>query len=166
MRITRRMAFLTGAILVFASACLFSSNPTKPSAPGPEIDPDAAIVTGVVQLFDRTDGHISIAPDWLVRADWYIDVGDAEPPRFVARQLVRSGPDGAYDVRYTHPHAIAVVLTARVCTVDPQELECCLHEPPCDLPECTTVWITPAQIDAKLGTHERHTLRVGCAHAP
>jgi hypothetical protein len=148
------------------SACLFSTNPPKPSSSGGtgSSDPNAAVVIGQVQFYDRTDHHTRNMPDWVVRADWYVRTGDGS--RLEQSSVVRSNPSGVYEVQFSDPYLVRVEIRALVCTYNVNDADCCLDMPPCNHPICTQAWIAPVQVTLGPGSRERATLTVPCDHVP
>jgi hypothetical protein len=160
----RIAAGLALAAAVAGSSCLYSTTPPKPSGSGTEtVDPNAAVLTGTVQLYDRTDHHLRNMPGWAVRASWYVR---GTPPRLDHVDVVVSGGSGVYEVRRSDPDVVAVEIQGRLCGIDLEGMDCCLGDNPCNRPECTSIWTTPVRVDIAPGGRERRTVTVPCDHAP
>jgi hypothetical protein len=163
--LSRIAAALVLPPLVAGSSCWFSTTPPKPTAGSENEDPSAAVVTGNVQLFDRTDHHSRIMPGWSVMASWYTRSGSGTP-RLVQRDVTQSSGAGVYEVRFTDPYLVAVDIQGRLCAVDLDGMDCCIGDNPCNRPECTTIWTTPIRINLGPGARERRTVIVACDHVP
>jgi hypothetical protein len=152
--------------LMVTGACLFSTNPPKPrsTSGSGSSDPNAAIVTGAVQFYDRTDHHTRNMPDWVVRADWYIRTGTGL--RHVQSSVVRSNPSGVYEVQFSDPALVQVVLQAVICNFNVNDVDCCLDLPPCTNSVCAQLWITPVSLQIGPGSRQQRTLTVPCDHVP
>lgn len=167
-RISRNLA--AGFVLALAlagSSCWFSTTPPKPSGSGPDNeDPSAAVVTGSVQFFDRTDHHTRSAPGWLVQASWYVSGGGGDPLRLDHREVTYSNSSAVYEIRYVHPKVVAVDVQARICVVDLDGMDCCLSDPPCSKPECTSIWSSAKRVLVGPGGRTQQSLIVACDQVP
>jgi hypothetical protein len=153
--------------LLLASACLFSTTPPERQTPDPvPIDPDLIVVTGVVQLFDRTDGHTRAAVDWTVRATWY-KPDPLRPGQYSVEQrsVVHSGNGGSYEVSLSSREVVAVEIQAVTCEFDPALSNCCVDVPPCVGPQCQ-IWTAARRLNVAPGMQLQQHLVVRCEHVP
>lgn len=155
-------------VALFASACLFSTTPPERPDGTPVVPPDPNLIqiTGLVQLFDRTDYHTRAAVDWPVMAIWY----KPDPLRpgqlsIEQRTVVRSGNGGSYQVALSSRDVVAVEVQAIVCDYDPVEASCCVENPPCSGPQCQ-VWTAPRRLSVAPGVRLQQNLVVRCEHVP
>jgi hypothetical protein len=161
------LACAVALIIPATTTCWFSSTSPKPGPSTSEQgDPSAAVVTGLVQLFDRTDHHRRTMPGWAVKASWYVRSGSGNPLKLEYTDVVVSGRDGVYEVRWSHPRLAAVDLQGRICEFDPTDLECCIDDPPCNRPACKNAWTPASRLEVTTGSRQSLTLTVGCNHVP
>lgn len=144
--------------------CLFETTPPKRQGPPnePPGNPNAAVVTGLVQLRDRADGRLSTAPGWTVLVNWYRrdTTGDGQPD-IVGNAVIPADHAGVYHASNTASDIVRVAVAARLCTL-PEIPACCLEEFPCNVPQCTALWTVLRPRDVTPGAQVQQNLVVNC----
>ena len=163
----RRSLWIAAVAALALPACWYSTTRPKPSSTGTNggLDPQTVEVTGLVQLFDRSDHHLRTMPGWTVQASLYVRNPRGGAPVFSTQQILQSGSDGVFRVRFTAADAAAVDLRGRSCDFDPDTQDCCLQEPPCAPSNCA-IWATVSRVSVVPGQSTQGDVTVGCDHVP
>lgn len=156
---------LAALVTLLAGGCLFSTTPPKPrDEPGSDDDPDLAVVTGLVQLYDRTDNHYRSMPGWPVKVEWFSrDLDHEGRPLLLKKRVVYSEGAGVYSAALSNPRIGSVRVRAFLCIERSPDLECCLDDDPCQNCE---VWRPPVTISTAPGERLQKDLVVPCDHVP
>lgn len=155
-------------VLLFGTSCLFETTAPKPR-PGSgdsDVNPDAAIVTGLVQIYDRQDRDVTPGREWYLSVTWYrADTNRDGQLEVLSRTITRSGLDGVYRIEYESPLVVRVEVAPRMCVVDFEAMECCLGNPPCNGTPCA-IWLPAVGVNVHQGERLQRNLTVRCDFVP